>query len=239
MVALAPSFDTVGWLTKDLNTLAHVADVLLPTDVAQSHASINYNLINAVDLIHVSEHQSQILHCIEQLKGHAHFTFSDTSTLFSPNNLALAAEAFRVLQAFEIWQTHGDWINKHKPIFAQDIQSRFAASAKITRDQYTTALAFQANFKHRIDQLFEQQDFILLPTTPGRAPLSTSSPSDLLAYRTSLMSMTCIAGLTGLPQLHLPLGLYQGRPTGMSLIGKRHGDKSLFVAAKKIMEILN
>ena len=39
--------------------------------------------------------------------------------------------------------------------------------------------------------------------------------------------MTALAGLSGLPQVTLPLAQYQGCPLGLSLIGPRGGDAML------------
>ena len=47
--------------------------------------------------------------------------------------------------------------------------------------------------------------------------------------------MTCIAGLSGTPQINLPLATVDGRPQGLSLIGPRGGDELLIDLARKIL----
>ncbi|MEI8634078.1 hypothetical protein P4S72_22310 [Vibrio sp. PP-XX7] len=54
------------------------------------------------------------------------------------------------------------------------------------------------------------------------------SAADLAQYRIDLMGLTAIAGLTGRPQLHIPIaGLAEG-PCGFSLLGSV-GDESVLI----------
>jgi amidase len=41
------------------------------------------------------------------------------------------------------------------------------------------------------------------------------------------MRLTCIAGLSGLPQMSIPVGTAGGCPAGLSLIGWAGGDEAL------------
>jgi amidase len=46
--------------------------------------------------------------------------------------------------------------------------------------------------------------------------------------------MTCISGLSGLPQISLPIGSLGGRPVGLSFIGWAGGDEALLDLAVKL-----
>lgn len=235
MVSLAPSFDTVGWLTRDFDTLERVSKVLLnlrPSKELQP----KYQVTVAIDLVSQAEHKSQLNDFLQRIQSFENLQLNSVSAPLDLAHLQLGAEAFRVLQAYEIWQTHGEWVTQHQPSFAKDIAERFKLSSQISENEYQQALARQKEFNQSISGLFETSDVIALPTTPGRAPLQDASAEELANYRNALMSMTCIAGLGGLPQIHLPLGLYQGRPTGISLIGKRNADAQLVGLAKQLQE---
>jgi amidase len=41
------------------------------------------------------------------------------------------------------------------------------------------------------------------------------------------MRLTCIAGLGGLPQVSIPVGIVEGCPVGLSFIGWPGGDEAL------------
>ena len=47
------------------------------------------------------------------------------------------------------------------------------------------------------------------------------------AFRISVMRLTCVAGLGGLPQVSIPAGTVSGCPAGLSLIGWAGGDEAL------------
>ena len=50
------------------------------------------------------------------------------------------------------------------------------------------------------------------------------------------MKLTCIAGLCGLPQLHVPLPINPHAPMGFSLIGQKNHDKQLIEIARMLLE---
>jgi amidase len=47
--------------------------------------------------------------------------------------------------------------------------------------------------------------------------------------------LLCLAGLTGCPQISLPLASRQGAPLGLSLIGPPGSDLSLVQLARRVM----
>ncbi len=48
------------------------------------------------------------------------------------------------------------------------------------------------------------------------------------------MRMTCIAGLSGLPQVSIPIGTIDGCPAGLSFIGWAGGDEALLDLAVRL-----
>ena len=59
-----------------------------------------------------------------------------------------------------------------------------------------------------------------LPTSPRVAPLIDTPQGELEdRIRAQAMSLLCIAGLAGLPQVSLPLATLDGLPLGFSLVG--------------------
>ncbi len=227
MVPLAPLFDTVGWLARDANTLAQVGEVLLPDKLLRR---FEHNPLRIAVLLPFQN---------RALWTPAHHTWLTQQPLLQEyKSIALdsawltrASQCFRTLQGRAIWQTHGDWIIAQKPVFAPDIHARFQWCATLTDADQAAADIEREGLQADIDSWFADVDLILLPTTPGAAPLSGTDASGMDAYRSQLMGLTAPAGLTGLPQIHLPVLTDEGAPCGLSLLGKRGFDKALLQLA--------
>jgi Asp-tRNA(Asn)/Glu-tRNA(Gln) amidotransferase A subunit family amidase len=122
-----------------------------------------------------------------------------------------------------------------KPQLAEDIAARFNQSAQITEQDVARAVTIRDGLCHKLNTVFSQCDVIVIPTTPGIAPLLDASPESLGEFRKQLLSLTAIAGLAGLPQLHLPLFSFQGAPCGVSLIGRKGEDFALMSWAEQLI----
>lgn len=263
LVPLAPAFDTVGWLTRQLNQLIAVADVMLPSSTslqevsqtppaqdnlfksnpAKSHLSEDKvetdaitQILLATDLLQLCEHAEQIQTLLQQWltpERQKAAGLKVSKITIAPEDWQLS-ETFRVLQGWQIKQQHGDWLKQTRPLISADIQARFDWSLQLTVQQYEEAAVQSQRFcQWLLPQLTDS--VLILPTTPGRAPLLTTPANELADYRLQLMNLTAIAGLAGLPQLHLPLFTLDGAPCGLSLIGSRHSDKKLLMLAQDFL----
>lgn len=236
MVGLAPEFDTVGWLTRDLHSLQKVANILFQ-NTAQRAPHKQLELISAPQLNAMVTHQDEI---DSFLRRHA-FTKCD----FPSDLLSKASEAFRILQGREIWQLHGDWIKANNPTFASDIAARFKWCATLTNEDQEQASTMAKSINKHVSELLAGNRVFVMPTTPGPAPLLNTSAEDLVVYRNHLLGLTALAGLGGLPQLHIPLktndehsavaGSESGSSLfGISLLGNKNTDLQLINTAIKL-----
>jgi amidase len=66
---------------------------------------------------------------------------------------------------------------------------------------------------------------------PDITPLLSAEESELKRYRDAAIQMLCIAGLSGCPQISLPMASRLGAPLGISLLGSRGMDRGLIIAA--------
>lgn len=234
MVGLAPSFDTVGWMTRDLTTLAEVADVLLPgqQQVELKQLCILKPQINGLD--------DWDVRASDWLAANIPLFESIHEVVLPQSFLRLASQTFRTLQGFEIWQTHGVWITQTQPNFAPDITQRLTWCQQITQKQCEQAEQDRIKIVQTLsDWMGDDHSVAILPTTPGAAPLLTESAGRLADYRIALMGLTALAGLSSRPQLHLPVWSDQGAPWGLSLIGARNTDRALIDLAHRLKEVVH
>ncbi|MCM2680234.1 amidase [Echinimonas agarilytica] len=222
MVPLAPRFDTVGWMCRSAEHLFQAGKVLLPNTIRYAERPIRVAVIEA--MMHGkslwTESCQTWLNQQPQLTAFHH-------VLLEQDWLEGASDCFRTLQGRDIWQTHGEWINQHNPTFGPDIQQRLDWAANINDGQHNKAESTLKDYQSVIASWFHHTDVLLLPTTPGAAPKLDASSTTLENYRKKLMGLTAIAGLAGLPQVHLPVLMQDGAPAGLSIVGRAGSDLAL------------
>lgn len=231
MVALAPSFDTVGWMTRDLDTLEWAAKVLIVPPKESVLLSAN-DVAVARQLFDKVQHKNL---CNEWLNQHGN-SFSLLNEVFDLPMLYKAADAFRVLQGAEIWSTHGNWFKTTEPFMAEDIRNRFEWCSQINIEDQAKAKDVQFKFQAIIQGLLQQNAVIVMPTTPGPAPFIEADSAEMNQYRNQLLAFTATAGMCGLPQVHIPLSTGDGPPVGLSLISDKNNDLALISLARSLME---
>ena len=228
LVALAPGFDTIGVMTKSLDVLERSMSCLFDSPVTDTPALTSLVVYQkAVDNSEQASAANQWLASLPIARQAGDFSQLEQLPL---------AEAFRVLQGREIWQTHGEWITNTQPVFAPDIAERLNQSAQISDAEVKHATHIQQQVRQLLAALLNDNRAIVLPTTPGCAPRLTASAAELTDYRKQLLSLTALAGLAGLPQLHLPLFRLNDAPCGLSLIGPAGSETSLFALARTLTE---
>lgn len=242
MVPLAPSFDTIGWMTRDIDTMLAVSKTCLSSARTHSDEPVDIDVERArfgiaTHLFENVAHESQCTHFIEALmkKYDCEALNADELNLARLNT----ASTFRVLQGAEIWQQHGAWISTHNPDIADDIKVRFDWCKTLSASEINQAKEQQAHIVAHLNMLFTKYDVLVIPTTPGIAPRCDADDETLANDRNALLSLTAIAGLTGLPQLHLPLFTLHNAPCGLSLVGKKDSDIALIKLAKAFLENVN
>ncbi len=232
VMPLAPSFDTVGWFAREAETLEAVGAVLLGEDPA---AAAPERLLVAEDAWELAEPAAREALApwrerLEQRLGKA-----EALRPGEPGGgLGEWMLRFRTIQAGEIWQVHGDWIRETRPGFGPEIAERFAWVESIAEAEVAAAREARAEFSGRLRERLAPGSVLLLPTAPSIAPRLDADAESLRQHRGHVLSLTAIAGLSGLPQVSLPLARLEGCPLGLSLIGPAGSDRALLAFARQL-----
>jgi amidase len=143
-------------------------------------------------------------------------------------------EAFRIIQAYETWQSFGDFVTKHHPKMGPGIRERMAFAATVTKAQADVSRLVHDKAREHIRRVVAPGTILALPTAPAIAPLTDTPAADLEDFRARVMRLTCTAGMAGLPQMSIPAGTIDGCPIGLSFIGWVGGDEALLDLACKL-----
>jgi len=226
--ALARSFDTAGWFAADLDIFSRAADVLLSgARPACDRVLIAQDAFALTDP-GVREALQPALSRIEHVLG------APRAVSLAAEGLSQWFETFRTLQFSEIWREHRDWLAQAKPALGPGIAERMAAASNITAAEIAKADAARTDITRRLADLLGERTVLILPTVPGIAPRADSTLAELESFRGRAMSLLCIASLTRLPQINLPVATLDGCPLGMSLMAPAGADEMLVEAARRL-----
>lgn len=230
-LALCHSLDTCGWFARDALTFARVADVLMAPDTtplpARPRLLIPSDVWGLVDSA-VRPAWDGALQQITQLLGRAQ---DCTAVLDSFDAMYWS---FRYIQGREAWMTDGAFISRYAPVLGPGVKERFDWSRQVTDAQVQQAEQFRTRFRQHLADVLGSDGVLVMPTMPDIAPLRTADEASLEAYRNQAVQMLCLAGLSGFPQISLPLASRGGAPLGISLLGPAGTDRSLIAIAQQL-----
>ncbi|MGB4117915.1 MAG: amidase [Polaromonas sp.] len=228
---LSPSLDTCGYMARDVETFARVCAVLLGEDPMALPSNIR--LLKPLDIWamlddDVRAAQAGPLARVEAALGKA------TATQVILDDADTAYWSFRYIQGHEAWVVNGPLIERFCPPLGPGIAERFAWSKTVTAAQLAAASDYRERFKKHLADLLGTDGVLVMPTVADIAPLITDGGDQLESYRNRSIQMLCLAGLSGFPQISLPLGQRLGAPLGLSLLGPSGSDMALVRLAQQI-----
>jgi amidase len=200
LLPLAPSFDTVGWLTRDADTLLRAAATSLPADEQRGVDpvfAVDPTLLGAVS----PEVRDAFERSIDEAVAEGRITRPEPVAL---GDVAELFELFRVRQAFEAWRSNGDWISAHPGQLADDVAARFAFGSSVSPQRAEEARVALADERHRLEATLADR-VLLLPSASSAAPSLSATPAEVDAVRAATLGLTCVAGVLGAPAVSAPL----------------------------------
>ncbi|WP_433929012.1 AtzH-like domain-containing protein [Curtobacterium flaccumfaciens] len=228
LLPLAPSFDTVGWLTRSPGVLLAALDATVPPP-ATAGASDATVLVVPEELVAL----------VEPAVARSFTAFVDTldepvatvrlRDLGVPDPAALQ-EQMRLVQAAEALAVHGPWIDAHPGALSPVVGDRFRAARANDPDATADAVARLDEVRTTIRRALVGRT-LLFPTVPGPAPMLDADTAALERTRTATTAMTALASVGGLPAVSAPALTVNGAPVGVCLVGGPATDRALVIRA--------
>ena len=228
VVRQAASFDTIGWLATDAAVLARVATVLIGSDADQAPRPTR--LLVAQDAFALSEPATvtALAPAVERLR---HLIGRVETQPFSKLPLSEWRDRQIALQSREAWVTFADWIDQTNPRLSFEVAAAFVRGMGVDDAALEAANRFRSERCAETDMLFPDATVVCLPTTPFPAPLRGQPRSSMASLRARMLTLTCIAGTLGCPQISLPVAELDGRPLGLSILAAPGSDAMLLALA--------
>jgi aspartyl-tRNA(Asn)/glutamyl-tRNA(Gln) amidotransferase subunit A len=219
---LAPSFDTIGWLCRDLRDLPILARALFDITAVPQSEQVRVGVAggriledcDAAILASMNRWQDRLRQAGAQVED------------FQPDFWREAYDIYAPIQAHEAAKLHAGFYSEFEPAIAE----RLRWGASIPAAEIAVFRTRHEAFVRRTAELFSRFDFLLMPATP--AP-KLPAGADHSSTRPSILRYTTPASLAGLPAVVLP-----AHPAGMQLLAARSNDAKLLQFANRLGELL-
>ena len=223
--AMAPSFDTAGWFAADADTFRSIGPILLD---GNSHAhTVERVLIGTFAFDHADDQVSLPLGNFLDRAAAALPPCEPLTALPGGLDLDQVREAFRIIQAYEVWQTFGPWVESAKPNLGPGIKERIALAKTVTRAARDEADEYRVQARDEMSNLLVPGTVLCLPTAASPPPRLDVGADELDQFRLKTMALLAPCGIAGLPQISIPGASADGVPVGIGFIGWRGGDEAL------------
>lgn len=227
---LAESLDTAGWFARDGEVFARVGEVLLGSDRVALPETPRLLLADELFAQAVPEAETLLRNVVQRI----------VPVLGEPQTVGIARDldplywAVRRIQGHEAWASDGAMIERFGMPLGPGVAQRFAYSKAVSDEDVAKAEAVRKRIRGKLARLLGSDGVLLLPSVPDIAPLASASDEELEDFRNRAIRLLCLAGLTGFPQISIPVARRDGAPLGMSVIGPKGSDKSLVAFAVRL-----
>jgi amidase len=232
VIPFSPSFDTVGWFANDAVTLFNAGKALINQLDSDRPFTRVYFAKEAWALA------SPRFEGLPEawIKGMTEMGMRNEWRRITQGGLTEWLNTFRAIQGFEVWQTHREWIETVRPTFGPSILGRFEWAKQQWNRDIESDLKKRNEIKLQMEELLSDDSLLLIPTAPGEAPRLGMSDEEQIDMRQKTLELTCIAGLSGLPQIHIPLESSRVGSIGISIIAGKNQDLKLLKWACELVK---
>jgi aspartyl-tRNA(Asn)/glutamyl-tRNA(Gln) amidotransferase subunit A len=215
---LAASFDTIGWLFRDLEDAPMLA---APFASVQNQGKIRLTRFAFLGDKFLHDCEPEVKEGFRRVIGELQALGLEAEPI-DPDWWKDSVDIFAPLQASEAALLHAGNFDRCEP----SIRDRLKWGASLKSEEVVALRQRHADFRARMDELFTAHQLILLPSTPVAR---LAAGADHSQTRSRLLRYTSPFSLAGVPAVAIPCA--QG---GMQLAAAREFDEPLLALAAQI-----
>jgi len=220
-VHLSQSFDTLGWVFRDLRDGPLLAEGLFGLKVTEQPSP--RVRVGALAGDFLRDCDASVQQAFEECKSQLAAAGAEIGA-FEARDWDEGLSIYAPLQANEAAGIHAPHTGGDFSCFPTPISERMAWGASLSQEEIRRQRKRLAEFRERVDKLFKQFDFLLLPCSP----LSRlEAGADHSATRLKILRYTVPLSLAGTPVVTLPFA----GGAGMQLVAPRAADAKLLAYA--------
>jgi aspartyl-tRNA(Asn)/glutamyl-tRNA(Gln) amidotransferase subunit A len=215
---LSVTFDTMGWLFRDLEDAPLLA---APFAAGHKQENISFGRFAFLGDKFLHDCEPEVLECFRRVIGELQALGLDPVSI-DPEWWQGSIDIFAPLQASEAALLHAGNFDRCEP----SIRDRLKWGASLTPAEVGSLRQRHADFRARMDELFAAYQLILLPCTPVAR---LAAGADHTQTRSRLLRYTSPFSLAGVPAVAIPCA-----HGGMQLAAAREFDEPLLALAAQI-----
>lgn len=207
---LGPSFDTIGWFTRDAESMRSSIGYWLEDEGTTT------NTIQAGFYDFAGAVEAPVQSACKELAQLLPVTLTNLGETDVPDPIqGDCFNAYHILQSGEAHQVHEAWLDSFQDNYDPGVLNRLRQGGSWTAKEREWALGIQSQLKAWFQNFFDNNDCLILPTVPFPA-LEFSQSSD--AKRKHMMTLTTPASICGLSSLVIPARLSSGLTVGLQIL---------------------
>jgi Asp-tRNA(Asn)/Glu-tRNA(Gln) amidotransferase A subunit family amidase len=215
---LAQSFDTMGWLFRNLEDAPLLADIFIP---GKSNAVQDFKSFAVVHDAFLHDTEPAIIDVLRSVERDLR-ALGLKGTTIDVGWWCDSFEIYAAIQASEAARLHAGHFDSMPPV----IRERLERGARFTDAEIVVLRRRHAEFRARIDELLHKHELLLLPASPVAR---ISIGADNGKARSRILRYTTPFSLAGVPVVTIPCTI-----GGMQLAAARESDESLLNLAARI-----
>ncbi len=234
ILPISSHFDTVGIFARHPDLIAQILDVYGMKEQSEvTRLRIIPSLVDRLENSLKSPFLEKLNSMRSLVSSVSHFDIDE-------NQLIEWSSVVRTIGMYDLWQVHKEWIMRSNPTFGQIIKERIQLARSITYEDYKLALEKKEAIRRFMEENLEPSDVLVFPTVHDVPPLLSSTLIQLKDFALKASCHTCLAPLSGFPEITIPLrNIKKNRALGMSFLARGGKDYSLALFASQAHPIMN
>jgi Asp-tRNA(Asn)/Glu-tRNA(Gln) amidotransferase A subunit family amidase len=238
VVPMAPSFDAVGLMAREMEGLVRAAPFLLgvqapPAATAKPHLGVDRRRLEDCDPAVAAIFERTIAALREAGVVIRPVALPDREATIAAHGIVVLAEAREI---------HADAWRDTPQLFPETARRALAAVQTVTADMARAARADIARIRQDFEKICTGLDAVATPTLPILPPPRKAHRTTLrgrdISVITAMIAETCLANVTGSPAISLPCTNADGSFVSLQLLAPRGHDAPLLATAARLSAIV-